>query len=149
MQYVTIATSGLWSHILSWNDQMPRLFYENFWCTKTIFVLVRCEICERQTHHYFNAKRQCLSPELFRTCKNFCSWLCFFVIMQTLGSAQSVLHIVTYSWSDVEWHTIFSAIYSGIPAMTYSGILIFRWCKVAYYFELVHGVLEVLITGRP
>ena len=28
--------------------------------------------------------------------------------------------------------------------MTYSGILIFRWCKVAYYFELVHGVLRLV-----
>ena len=40
-------------------------------------------------------------------------------------------------------------IYSGIPSVTYSGILIFQWCKVAYYFELVHGVFEVLIRGHP
>ena len=40
---------------------------------------------------------------------------------------------------------LFSVIYSGIPAVTHCGILFFQWCKVAYYFKLVHGVFEVLI----
>ena len=37
-------------------------------------------------------------------------------------------------------------IYSGIPAVTHCGILFFQWRKVAYYFKLVRGVFEVLIT---
>ena len=71
------------------------------------------------------------------------------LLRMVYGSAQSMLNIVAYSWNDVEWHTIFLVIYSGIPSVTYSGILIFQWCKVAYYFELVDGVFEALIRGRP
>ena len=37
-------------------------------------------------------------------------------------------------------------IYSGIPAVTHCGILFFQRGKVAYYFKLVGGVFEVLIT---
>ena len=61
-----------------------------------------------------------------------------------------VMRIVCY----ILWHThevmysgilLFSVIYIGIPSVTHCGILFFQWCKVAYYFKLVHGVFEVLI----